>query len=135
MEELWKVVEKYPTYEVSSLGRVRNRKSLRILNHSIQSSGNAIVCLSNNGSIKTYSICRLMLEAFRPCKDMDKLSIVYKDGNKSNNVLDNLEWSDGNYGTNRVAKPNEIKELKTAIMLSITNTIEEWCKKYNITRP
>jgi hypothetical protein len=134
MKEEWMVVKNYPVYEVSTLGRVRNRKTQRILNQSIQSSGNAIVCLSNNGCIKTYSVCRLMLETFSPCLDMDKLSIVYKDNNKSNNVLDNLEWSDGSYATNKVALPNEIKELKNSIQLSIDRAFSEWCKKYKVTK-
>lgn len=129
MKEEWKVVNGYPMYEVSNLGRVRNRKTYRILNQSIQSSGNAIVCLSNGGKIKTFSICRLILETFSPCDDMENLIIKYKDGNKSNNILNNLEWSDQKMIYNTT--PNELKELKNSIMLHISKAIDEWYEKYN----
>lgn len=131
MTEEWKVIQTCPLYEVSNIGRVRNRGTLRILHQTIQSSGNAIVCLSNKGSIKTYSVCRLIMEAFMPCDNMKQLCIVYKDGNKSNNSLDNLEWRES-YTINKVAMPNEIKELKNSIILSVNKAIDEWCKKYDL---
>ena len=129
MEEQWKKIESCPLYAVSTMGRVKNRATNRILTQSIQSSGNAIVCLSNNGRVKTYSVCRLMMEAFKPVDDMDNMVVKHKDANKCNNSLDNLEWSNNNKYYTR--KPNEVNELKQTIKSYIDKAIEDWYKKYN----
>ena len=44
--------------------------------------------------VKRYmrQVHRLVLETFKPIKNMNKLQVNHKDGNKSNNSLSNLEW-------------------------------------------
>jgi hypothetical protein len=128
MKETWKTIEKCPLYEVSTLGRVRNRRTLRILAQQIQGSGNAIVCMSNRGKIKTYSVNRLVLEAFKPAPNMDSLNIKYLNGIKSDNNIENLDWT-----LERMAytlKPNELKELKNTINKYIDKILDEWYYKY-----
>jgi len=128
MIEEWKKIEKFPLYDVSTLGRVRNRKTLRILSQQVQGSGNTIVCLSNKGKIRTYSINRLMLETFKPVEGMESLNIKYKDGMKYNNVIDNLEWTQEKIIY--AIKPNELKELKNAMNKYIDKVLDEWYFKY-----
>lgn len=41
---------------------------------------------------KTYRVHRLVMMAFKPIKDMDKLEVNHIDGDKKNNALSNLEW-------------------------------------------
>lgn len=128
MKEEWKKIDKFPLYEVSTLGRVRNRRTLRILAQQIQGSGNAIVCLSNKGKIRTYSVNRLLLETYKPVDNMDALNVMYKDGIKSNNTIDNLDWT-----TEKVAytiRPNELKDLKNLIYKHIDKVLDEWYYKY-----
>lgn len=128
MTEEWKKIDKFPLYDVSTLGRVRNRKTLRILAQQVQGSGNTIVCLSNRGKIRTYSVNRLMLETFKPIEGMDTMNVKYKDGLKYNNVLDNLEWTKEKIVY--TIKPNELKELKNAMNKYIDKLLDEWYFKY-----
>ncbi len=48
--------------------------------------------MRKDGTKKTYRLHRLVLMAFNPVKDMDKLEVNHIDGNKKNNNLSNLEW-------------------------------------------
>lgn len=48
--------------------------------------------MKQDGTKKTYRAHRLVLMAFQPCENMDKLQVNHIDGNKKNNKLENLEW-------------------------------------------
>lgn len=129
-QEIWKDLDFSKKYEISNLGRVRNKLTDRILKQSIQSSGNAIVCLSIDGKVRTYSVGRLILNTFMPTPNSDKYVVGYKDNNKSNNVLDNLFWTQERQYTKFHLVPNEFKELKNSLMITIDQTFQEWCEKY-----
>ena len=45
-----------------------------------------------DGKKKTFRVHRLVLMAFNPVENMEKLEVNHKDGNKKNNNLSNLEW-------------------------------------------
>lgn len=45
-----------------------------------------------NGKKKTFRVGRLVMMAFCPIENMDKLEVNHIDGNKKNNNLNNLEW-------------------------------------------
>ena len=130
MEEQWKTISKSPNYLISTLGRVRNKRTLRLLNQSFQKSGNAIVCLSDGGRIKTYSVNRLMLEAFKPCEGSDSMSVLYKDGIKGNNTIENLEWGEQKMTYNTT--PTEFKDLTNMLHKYIDKAINEWFAKYGL---
>jgi hypothetical protein len=92
-EEEWKAIaECNGQYYVSSWGRVKSFKhgKERILKHWIVK-GYVFVQLSKNNKQKSVSIHRLVANAFimNPLK---KTSVNHKDGNKTNNCIDNLEW-------------------------------------------
>lgn len=104
MNEIWKTIIGYEgTYEVSNLGRVKSLKRIeecggkckirtrneRILKWSI-SKGYRIVALCKNGKAKSYPIHRLVMGIFCPIDE--KKEVNHKDGIKTNNNLDNLEW-------------------------------------------
>ena len=111
-------------YEVSTWGNVRsldrwivfkNGKKYffkgKILKNRKYNTGYLMIVLYKNGKVKTYSLHRLVAEAFIP--NPDNLPCVnHKDEDKTNNYPYNLEWCtvkyNNNYGTRneRAAKAN-----------------------------
>lgn len=104
--EVWKPVTSVAyygvvTYEVSNLARVRKLgyfdsysqyHPAKLLTPMLDNNGEVSVRLSNgiNGCVRSY-VSRLVALAFVP--NPDNLPIVrHKDGNRLNNLPDNLEW-------------------------------------------
>lgn len=86
--EEWKeVFHKNVTFTVSNMGRVKSK--------------NGRISYGNLGSENTYKIIKtdnkqcfvhvLVAKAFIPNNDPSKI-VNHKDGNKTNNIVDNLEW-------------------------------------------
>lgn len=108
--EIWKDVKGYEgLYQVSNLGRV---KSLyygkeRIMHPQKRQHGYLGVQLHGRGghaerNFRTMSVHRLVAEAFIPNPD-GLTEVNHKDEDKTNNIVDNLEWishkANTNYGT------------------------------------
>ena len=81
MEEKWKDT-KYPNYEVSNLGRVRNKETKKILRKTY----NIVVI---NGIFRYVAV--MVLEAFKNVS-MKNRKIYYNDEDESNCVLSNLSY-------------------------------------------
>lgn len=124
--EEWKPVVGYEgLYEVSSMGRVKNVKTGRILKTwNNGSSAYTKVELSRDGKAIAFLVHRLVAKAFIP--NPENLSDVnHKDEVKTNNSVDNLEWmshkDNSNYGTRneRVSKPVSQVDKKTGVIIAI----------------
>ena len=88
--ERWRDVDGYSNYRVSSSGRVKNKRTKKVLKAHSDRYGYPQVVLSEQGSKKTRSIHRLVAKAF--VDGDDSLQVNHIDGNKQNNNVDNLEW-------------------------------------------
>lgn len=104
--ELWSKISGHgDKYEVSSLGRVRNR--FRILKQGTSTHGYYQICLTHNYKKTTLKVHRLVAFAFiKPVAG--KSYVNHIDGNKKNNVVSNLEWC--------TAKENRIHAVKNNII-------------------
>lgn len=91
MNEIWKPIPNYATYEISSLGRVRNVKTGRTKKAVIGSGGYPTVQLYGDKSRTTVRIHRLVAKSFIQNPD-DLPQVNHKDFNKENNEVLNLEW-------------------------------------------
>lgn len=95
--ENWKPVVNYEDrYEVSDLGRVRNKRTGKVLHPQPRQHGYLGVPLYGRGGhetrgCKTFSVHRLVAEAFLP-NPGNLPEVNHKDENKQNNALENLEW-------------------------------------------
>lgn len=104
-QEEWEPVRSFEDfYEVSSLGRVRSldrtitrrdgatkRFKGRILSSAKHNSGYRSVTLAKEGVNKSFLVHRLVAEAFLPRAPYHE-EVNHKDGNKTNNAVENLEW-------------------------------------------
>lgn len=88
--EIWKPIENFYNYEVSSLGNVQNIKTGKMMKLSIKS-GYYHVGLTNEYDKKSFKVHRLVALSFLENAE-NKSDVNHKDKNKLNNTLDNLEW-------------------------------------------
>ena len=93
--EQWKTVEANSKYEVSDWGRVRNRKTFRILKPQVNltcKAGYLVVSLSSGfRNRRTYFIHRLVAHAFIGTRP-EGLECCHGDGNSRNNHIENLRY-------------------------------------------
>lgn len=100
MTEIWEIIESNPTYEVSSMGRVRNSQNGFILTPSIHGANNGLstpyLRIELKSPRKKFLIHRLVACAFIP-NSFNYTQINHKNNNGLINDVDNLEWCDGVY--------------------------------------
>lgn len=103
-EEYWLPIQGWQgLYEVSNLGRIKSlrrqilagsRKYIlrgRFLKQRCDKDGYLLVDLHNQGNVVTFKVHRLVAEAFIE-NPQEKPQVNHKDGNRANNLLQNLEW-------------------------------------------
>lgn len=90
MEEKWINIKDFENYRISSRGDIKNKKNKKLVPHK-KSNGYLTITLSKNGFTKTFYIHRLVAECFIENKN-NKPCVNHKDGVRSNNNIENLEW-------------------------------------------
>lgn len=121
MKEIWKDIKEYEgIYQVSNLGKVKRVKTTRVLKGCKDKGGYLRVNLSKNSVTSTNTLHRLVAEAFIPNPD-NKPEVDHINENKTNNRVDNLEWTTRkdnlNYGTRnkRISKTQSVPIIATNI--------------------
>lgn len=112
---MWKNIDGFPGYQVSSDGRVRSCKNFHgsfnneyhELRPRINPNGYEIVTLYDENHIgKQCAVHRLVAMMFIPTND-ETLYIDHLDGNKRNNDISNLEWV--------TSKENSVRACKSGL--------------------
>ncbi len=82
-------------YQVSNFGRIRNKDTGHVNTHYVKNRVGYIRAelFDGDGNKKRYFIHRLVASAFIPNNDPEnKIQVNHKDGDRTNNRADNLEW-------------------------------------------
>lgn len=120
MSEEWTEVKDYEDkYQVSSLGRVRNKNTHRILKHGLNKNGYHRVNLYNESGMKSKFVHRLVAQAFIPNLE-NKPEVNHVDEDKNNNMVSNLEWSTRKNNINHGTR-NERSSKTQSIPIIATN--------------
>ena len=124
-----------PRYMISNFGRVWDCSRYCFLKQSPDKDGYARVSIKPDGNtkFKTVKTHRLMLMSFKPFDDAvnyNKYEVNHIDGNKSNNNINNLEWSTGLENTRHAWKNGLTNHYGENHPLSIytDDKIHEFCK-------
>lgn len=89
-EEFWKTVTGYDGYQISNLGKVKNKKG-RLLSQWVGNNGYYNTCLSKDKTPTKFLLHRLLATEFINNPNNYKY-VNHIDGVKTNNSLENLEW-------------------------------------------
>ena len=90
--EQWKKIEGYENYKVSNQGRIVNSKTRQLLyGHINASRGYHTIVLTRDKKTKSYSIHRLVAQAFIPNPENKEL-VMHTDRDNENNNVSNLYW-------------------------------------------
>lgn len=109
---MWRMIESFPKYEISTTGQIRNCLSGKILKIQHRSSGISYVIIRDkDGIIRTPHIEDLVAKVFLPNKDSKNKVLKHLDGNINNCAVENLVWVEDHTAQERLQVPlNKPKE-------------------------
>ena len=127
--EIWKDIEGYPDYKVSSLGRVKSLKfgKEKILKSGKNKKGYLQVALCKEGKLKTFKVHRLVAEAFIPNPD-NKPHLDHINTDRTDNRAENLSWVTHKENCNNPITIENYSKCKLGLLNHITKPIVQFTK-------
>ena len=122
MEEIWKEIEGYNgDYLISNFGEIiseKFNKRKRLKQCIPNNKGYLVVRLSKNKTKKTFSVHRLVTNAFIP-NPKNNPEVNHIDGNKLNNKVTNLEWVSAKENIQHAWKNSLCENVRKAVKVPI----------------
>mgnify|MGYP004457544123 CR=1 FL=1 len=129
--EEWRTIEEFPSYEVSSFGNIRNKRTPNKL-HSLNKSGpkrNYLSAMFSINNVQTRrNVHRLVAKAFIP-NPHNLPEVNHIDENGLNNNVNNLEWCDRLYNLTWGIRSQRFADAKSIPILQCDKDgkiIKEW---------
>ena len=88
--ETWKPLKNFPSYNGSTEGRIMNIRTQRIMRTYTNSKGYSVVCLRKKNKQYTVRVAKVIAETF--LGENPGMDVTYKNGNRSDIDISNLEW-------------------------------------------
>lgn len=124
MEEIWKQIENYENYSVSTFGQVRNDTTGKILKGSINGGGRLHFGLCKNGITYKRNLHRLVAIAFIENPE-GKPEVDHIDNNPLNNKIENLRWATSKENCRN--RQNRIDNKSGIKGVSWDKSRQKWC--------
>lgn len=122
MEEIWKDIPRYPTYQASNLGNIRRltRNSVDEVKPFMNADG--YLQIKADGGYRKYPyVARLVAEAFYGVHD-DNMRVDHLNNVHDDNRSENLEWVTQSENLRRAKLRNKYPKGKQKIFCHQTNT-------------
>lgn len=125
-KEQWIILKFSNNYLLSNYGRIFSLKTNKILKTPMYGNGYKIIVIDR----KTYLLHRLVAKYFIPNPE-NKKEVNHKDGNKTNNYVENLEWCTYSenlihaYNSGLNKKIKKIGQYKNGVLVNIYKSARE----------
>ena len=119
--ETWREIRTFPGYSVSDFGNVRNDETGRIMTLLQNQHGVITVGLTKNLTQHKRSVAKLVATAFIQESSPQFDTAVHLDGDRTNNLVENLVWRPRWFATKYYRQLEELNEYNCAF----TSPVEE----------
>jgi len=141
VDEDWRVIESYPNYKVSDLGRVFSIKRGKCLKLTETPRGYYRVSLYKNKKLRSVFVHRIVLDIFAKDRHFKGAITRHVNGIKTDNRIDNLKWGTQKeneqdkraHGTYQDGENSPNKKLTEQDVVDIRKTYKRQCKKLGTT--
>lgn len=145
LKEEWRDIQGFPNYQISNLGNVKSKERYtkargnkiihrkeRLLKIQTDHKGYKYVRLYNSNGFKAKKVHRLVAETF--IENPNNLPQVnHKDGDKTNNCINNLEWCTDTENKQHAIKTGLIDlELRKSNMSKLGKSKKGLMKRWSI---